>query len=169
LGVQLLWALCVLVIAAGPDRPMDRLQTAASLKDALHPAGRPVLVHFWALWCKACVEELPRQVALARSLEKQGVDALFVDLDGFAKADSVKRRLQELAGWEVARQTMLSTELDVDTVTPLLSSHWNGLLPATFAVMPDGKVAAEVIGPLTTEGERRLRSAFSGANDAGRR
>jgi thiol-disulfide isomerase/thioredoxin len=164
------WALPLLFVAAGPDRPIARLETVASLKEAVHrSSGRPLLVHFWALWCTACVEELPRQVTLAHELERQGVDGLFVDLDGFGKAASVKRRLDDLGAWDAARQAMLSTELDVEAVTPLFSPRWSGLLPATFAVRPDGKVAAEAIGPLTREDERRLRSALSGANDAGTR
>ena len=108
-------------------------------------------------------------MALARALSRQGVDALFVDLDPFDKADAVERRVRQLDAWEVARQAMLSTELNSDSVTPLFSARWNGILPATFAVLPDGGVAAEVIGPLTPDAERRLRAAFSGAIDAGRR
>jgi thiol-disulfide isomerase/thioredoxin len=161
------WALLALLLSA--DQPIQRLETLESLKQVVHPSGRPLLVHFWALWCSACVEELPRQVALARALSRQGVDALFVDLDPFAKADAVKRRVRELGASEVARQAMLSTELDSDSITPLFSARWNGILPATFAVLPDGGVAAEVIGPLTPDAERRLRAAFSGAIDAGRR
>jgi thiol-disulfide isomerase/thioredoxin len=161
------WALLALLLAA--DQPVQRLETLESLKQIVQPSGRPLLVHFWALWCPACVEELPRQVALARALNRQGVDSLFVDLDGFAKADAVKRRVRELGASDVARQAMLSTELNTDSVTPLLSARWNGLLPATFAVLPDGGVSAEVIGPLTPDAERRLLAAFSGAIDAGRR
>jgi thiol-disulfide isomerase/thioredoxin len=161
------WAFLALLLAADP--PIERLETLDSLKQAVHPSSRPLLVHFWALWCPSCVEELPRQVQLARALKKDGVSALFVDLDGFDKAENVKGRIRLLGASGVAGQAMLSTELNTDSVTPLFSAHWNGLLPATFAVLADGGIAAEVIGPLTPDAERRLRAAFSDANDAGRR
>jgi thiol-disulfide isomerase/thioredoxin len=34
--------------------------------------GRPVLVHFWATWCKPCVDELPELLALTREPEQSG-------------------------------------------------------------------------------------------------
>jgi thiol-disulfide isomerase/thioredoxin len=48
----------------GPDGKRVELATLLT---------RPALVHFWATWCKPCVEELPALVKFRDTLEKDGV------------------------------------------------------------------------------------------------
>src|SRR5580693_253529 len=78
--------------AVAPPSTLLRLKDLPAVKRAVHPRGRPLLVHFWALWCGTCVAELPRQLAFAKRLSDAGVDVLFVDADGFEKEAQVRRR-----------------------------------------------------------------------------
>ena len=42
--------------------------------------GKPVLLHFWATWCKPCVKELPEIEAAWRDLHDEGFVVLAVDV-----------------------------------------------------------------------------------------
>ncbi len=50
----------------------DGSKTSISFKDL---AGKPMIVHYWATWCGACVEEMP---ALAKFAEQHGEQIRFV-------------------------------------------------------------------------------------------
>lgn len=48
--------------------------------------GRPVLLSFWATWCKPCVEEIPGLVELHAD-RKHGAHVVAVSLDNFLSGD----------------------------------------------------------------------------------
>ena len=77
------------VLAAGPLRaqfpgdtaPAFSLETLdgspASLSDY---AGHPVLINFWASWCKPCRGEMPLIIAAYRAHQQAGLAVLAIDL-----------------------------------------------------------------------------------------
>jgi thiol-disulfide isomerase/thioredoxin len=154
---------CACAHSGAPAEPgeLPRLRSVKDLERAIAPHGRPRLVHFWALWCTACIEELPRQVAWARELRAGGVDVVFIDADGFDKAAPVRAHLVNLGALGVAEAAMLDMNLDVQEVTPLLARGWGGVLPATFARAANGAAVAQVIGPASQEDLSRLGRALS--------
>jgi len=145
--------------AGSGDQPAQ-LTSLSEVSRLVTPEGRPRWIHFWALWCSACMEELPRQVAWARQLRAAGVDVVFVDADGFAKADQVWAELERTGAADVAESALLDLSLDANDVTPLLSRDWQGLLPATFARRADGSSAGQVLGPASAEDFLRLTRAI---------
>jgi thiol-disulfide isomerase/thioredoxin len=42
--------------------------------------GRPVLVNFWATWCKPCRQEMPEIIAAYRAHRGSGLEVLAVNL-----------------------------------------------------------------------------------------
>ena len=97
--------------------------------------GRPVLLHFWASWCRPCAEELPGLLAFAREVGPEGLAVIAVSLDEeWAPVDAFfeGETPPEVArgAWEEARELF-----GVET------------LPNTFLVGPDGRL------------ERRMRGA----------
>lgn len=77
------------VLAAGPLRaqspgdtaPAFRLETLedtpANLSDY---AGHPVLINFWASWCKPCRGEMPLIITAYRTHQHAGLTVLAIDL-----------------------------------------------------------------------------------------
>jgi peroxiredoxin len=43
--------------------------------------GRPIVLNFWATWCRPCVEEMPGLDELAGRMAAQGVDVLAISTD----------------------------------------------------------------------------------------
>lgn len=144
---------------AGPERTESTfatLHTEAEARAELTPRGRPLLVHFWALWCPACTEELPAQGELAREARAAGADVVFVNLDLPEDSTRVLKQLAKARAVEGARHVQLSEALDPGTVASLVDRRWNVGIPATFALGPGGAVAARTVGPVSPADRENL-------------
>jgi thiol-disulfide isomerase/thioredoxin len=72
--------------SAAPEAPPTA--DVAGLRNRIDAGrGHPVLVSFWATWCRPCVEELPELVALQQSAQDP-VHVVAVSLDGFLSGDA---------------------------------------------------------------------------------
>lgn len=140
-----------------------RWTTVEQVRAELTHLERPTLVHFWALWCHACLDELPRQVEQARRLAGTEVAVLFVNLDGFEQEAAVRRVLEGMKATEVARHTQLDPELDGAAVAALFDKSWDGTLPATFGVLPGGRVERSIVGPTEATQLQSLAAALQKA------
>src|SRR5687768_16627705 len=66
------------------------------LKKLIKPAGRPLLINFWATWCPPCVEEFPDLVKIDSDYRGK-LDVITVSLDDLAEIEiSVPRFLAEM-------------------------------------------------------------------------
>ena len=100
--------------------------------------GRVVLVNFWATWCAPCLEEMPSIEKLRRSFDARRFAVVAVNVgEGPARAGEFVEKLQ-LSGFNIL--------LDRDMKT---SKAWGArVLPMTFVVAPDGKVAYSYRGAI---------------------
>ena len=103
-------------------------------------AGRPLLVNFWASWCRPCLEEMPALDAFARRQGANGVQVVGIALD---EADAVRSFLDARpVGYAVL----------VDSPGPADSSvrlgNARGVLPYSVLVGTDGRILKQWAGPL---------------------
>lgn len=140
-----------LATAASADAgaTLERLDSVADAQAALRPRERALVVHFWALWCAPCLEELPVQAELARQAKAAGADVLFINLDPPEQSARVLEQLKTAKALDAARHVQLSQSVDPEAVTRLLDPRWNAGLPATFALLPGGAIAARALGPIS--------------------
>lgn len=145
-------------IGAGDSLPM--LLRTQDVQAATAPSTRPLVTHFWALWCAPCMRELPASVELARQANAKGYDVLFVNVDAADRRDTVLSELRRLNAFGVARYVQLSRSVSVKTVTDLFDSEWSGALPATFGLTPQRKVVFARKGPMQAGDEAQLLEAL---------
>ena len=99
--------------------------------------GKVVLVNFWATWCTPCREEMPSMQSLHDSLGGRPFAVLAVNVGEGARA------ARDFGEKMALRFPML---LDSDMAT---TRAWSArVLPASYVIGPDGKVAYSYLGAI---------------------
>jgi len=140
----LLLAFCALTAQAQPLRPWKGATPALELSSLEGQAqrledyrGRVLLVNFWATWCAPCLEEMPSIERLRRSLDARRFAVLAVNV---GEGASAARGFAEKMG------LAFPLLLDRDMKT---TRAWNArVLPASYVIGPDGKVAYSYLGAI---------------------
>ena len=122
--------------------------TAAELGAALTPRTRPLLVHVWASWCVPCRAEWPR---LADALRRaRGVDVLTLAVDSDETRPAAVRLFATLG--DVPGRALAAPGADAYPAVRRLDPEWDGALPSTYLLGPDGHLL------LAQRGATRLRA-----------
>jgi len=117
-------AVVVLLSSIAQARPMPPA-SAAELRAAFRPDGRPRLVHLWATWCRSCMVELPQLAARLAEL-RGNLDAVWISLDDDAHAAQAAHALDGAPGQK------LRAGPDFADAMMALDSQWDGTIPATY-------------------------------------
>ena len=153
LKAQNVLAACLIALApiimspAGAQEPSGSAPLfAASFKDfdrKLQPLsqwqGKPMVVYFWATWCKSCKQELPELIALHEKYKSKGVTVLGIAIDN---TDKVREFVKE---YKVTYPVLIGSN-DAMALSKSLGNKVGGL---PFAVVIDAKGA--VVGRLLGE------------------
>lgn len=98
-------------------------------------AGRPLVVHIWAMSCGPCLVELPRWGELMH--RHPGLDLVLVRFDAAPRAAS-EARLAD-AGLARVESWAVSSEPD-EYLRASVDARWIGDMPRTLLIAPDGAV-----------------------------
>lgn len=99
----------------------------------------PVIVNFWATWCKPCIQELPAFDSLSAS--NNTVKVLLVSLD--FKEDIEKKVNPFLKKNRVISDCVLLDEINGNDYINKISEQWSGAIPATLFIYRGRKIFVE--------------------------
>jgi peroxiredoxin len=95
------------------------------------------LINVWATWCAPCIAELPKFVEMNRMYRRRKFELITISADEpSAKADALKVLKQN----HVSSANYLFDEEDRDKLFDLIDEKWEGAIPYTVLLAPDGKV-----------------------------
>lgn len=90
----------------------------------------PLVINFWATFCKPCMEEIPHFQKLQAQYEKEGLQLFFVslDLEDYypVKVNSFIRKRKMASFW--------LDETNADYFCPKIDTTWTGAIPATLFI-----------------------------------
>ena len=132
------WLLLIPLSACAPPPEYRTLDGDSGAFSDLH--GTWVVINYWAIWCKPCIEEIPELNAFAAA-NGERVRVLGVNFDQPA--------LDRLGA--DAERLGIEFEVLLDDPAPLLSLPRPPGLPATFIINPQGELAHQLHGPQTRE------------------
>jgi thiol-disulfide isomerase/thioredoxin len=92
----------------------------------------PLIINFWATWCKPCIEELPYFMQEYNNHKKDSLQLLLVSLDfkeefpGTVSSFAKKRKITAPILW--------LDETNADIFCPKIDSSWSGAIPASLFI-----------------------------------
>ena len=124
---------------ARTDRPALKLPAIdGSGYDLATHRGKWVVVNFWATWCAPCLKEMPELSALDAMHEH-------IEVIGLAYEDI---EVEAMRAFLVKHPVVYPVAI-VDTYDPPADFDTPRGLPMTYLIAPDGRVAKQVVGPVT--------------------
>jgi thiol-disulfide isomerase/thioredoxin len=101
------------------------------LEKMIRESKTPLIVNFWATFCKPCLEEIPYFLSAVNNHKKDSVKLLLVSLDLHEdypkiKPLAIKRKFNVPIVW--------LNETNADYFCPKVDSAWSGALPATLFI-----------------------------------
>ena len=114
-----------------PDVNGDKLRLYDRLKDG------PILVDFWATWCKPCIQELPMLDEIFKTYSPQGLQVWAISTDNPRSSSKVKPFTR---GEGFQFTVLMDTDLEVRKL------FGGTAMPLTVLIAPSGEIAYQHLG-----------------------
>jgi thiol-disulfide isomerase/thioredoxin len=140
--------------AAPAAPPAQRINPAGLGKLLAERRGQVVVLNLWATWCVPCLREIPDLVALEKEFAARGVTLVGLSMDDPGALDDQVEPFRRKNF--PAFRTWLRSEPDMDALVSVVDPAWNEILPTTYLIGRDGKLAKKIQGKRTLEQFRAL-------------
>jgi peroxiredoxin len=117
------------------------------------PSGKTLLVNFWATWCGPCVAEFPELQKTWRMYRKRPFELVTVSLNYPDEQKGVRAFLEKQ---HASTRNLLNGLMDPYELMKSFDAEWDGSVPYSAVISPDGKVLYTVKGPLDILKTRRV-------------
>ncbi len=101
------------------------------LENYIKKTDKPLIINFWASFCKPCIEEIPYFQSLVKKYEKEGVKLLLVNLD----LQQAYPKIKDFAAMHKFTSSIVYlNETNADIFCPKIDDKWSGAIPASLFV-----------------------------------
>src|SRR5690242_3640960 len=100
--------------------------------------GKTRLINFWATWCGPCITEFPDLVTINRMYRHRAFEMITVSANYPDERNAVLAFLQKS---QASGRNLLFGDTDKYKLMEAFDPKWNGALPYTILIGPDGQVA----------------------------
>ena len=101
------------------------------LENYISEAQKPLIINFWASFCKPCIEEIPYFQRVIKKFEEEGVELLLVSLDLREDYPKIKNFA---AKYKFTSSIVYLDETNADLFCPKIDEKWSGAIPASLFV-----------------------------------
>lgn len=119
------------------------------LEKIIAESKTPLIINFWATFCKPCMEEIPYFQKLGKKYENKGVKLLLVSLD--MKDDFPGRVNAFIKKNKVVTPTAWLDETNADYFCPRIDKAWSGAIPASLFINNRDSYRKFIEEPLSEE------------------
>lgn len=124
--------------------------TRADLQKILNEnKGRPVLLNFWATWCRSCMPELRSLAKIQKKYEDRDLRVICVSVD--SPEDKMRGALVRFTYDQAVEAgdfygAYISRESHPREIMTLVDDEWLEIVPVTYLIDREGKVAERLVG-----------------------
>lgn len=127
----------LIVLLASLSFLEGRSQTVKKVKigeieDLIRNADYPLVVSFWATWCRPCIHEIPYLQETVEKYSDRNVELVLVSLDFKESFPSVIESFVRKNGYKASFFWL--NETNADQFCPKIDPKWDGSIPATLFV-----------------------------------
>ena len=135
---RLPFALLALVLTVSSCDSVNRDDSNAQLPALQDLQGQWLVINYWAVWCKPCIEEIPELNSFAQH-NSQRARVFGVNFDG-SSGDELSAAIAQLGIAFPTLATDPAKQLGYERPT---------VLPTTIVINPQGKLQQILLGPQT--------------------
>jgi thiol-disulfide isomerase/thioredoxin len=123
---------CILSAATVFSQDIKRVKIEDVVK-MIDTSTSPLVINFWASWCKPCIHEIPWFEKTVAAYQEKGVKLVLVSLD-FSEDFQNKALHKFVKKTGYTSDVVWLDETNADKFCPPIDSAWGGAIPATLMV-----------------------------------
>jgi len=131
------WIQKAAVTWANEPVKIDTIDAAGIANLVKNKSDKLRLINLWATWCGPCVAEFPELVTIMHLYRDRGLELVTISADDPSRKD---KALSFLKGKQASGPNYIYTDDDKYKMIEAVDPKWDGALPYTMLVDPDGKV-----------------------------